>query len=772
MKQHNAAVDKRDCWGSARERERMKARFNIRQRVNHSMVQPGGSSSPMSSIQAGPTTKTEASDEVISKYLLYIRKGDRSKFSTTFMDRHFAVVSALHSIRQHILEKSDTLSETLLQATKLQGSKYSLSLEEHMESLSTFTLTEYAVWLGKNSMVSGMLHGGVNPCVRSSNPFRFASSGNASDPHFQYRVQNQEQQRRQQQQKLTEIGSKVLKRFFDSFPLRLSTYIVQRVVQMRTNISEALSHDTVKKTIKCGVEDIGSNNERTRVQISQGETTTFYCPICSGTICIDFRLKFRNCHHVFCELCFWKDMLSNIDTTTKREARDVVLCLVCGEKEMCDDALCHPNNRNTKLLQVDISHLSPIEKAELSLENFYRLPASQRELKATNSKKKKLSEVDHVESNWLEAVVPSLGSTQDVRLDKFSAHVERNAIVYVKGCLLVGVDINKTNEYGQSAVYVAAWRGYVELVKLLLDHGADASIPANGGSTISSIYPIACRRNEMKVLELVNENNISSSKTANLIQDDGRTDASTLLIQMSIQNELTCTALIPPTFNHPGAGSCFIDDALSPDTIEILLELFHSLPVDANQKIKKNAAPCSERSYYCDANGSLRRLLGNAVARAGLISTVIPAETVDNNNHRPSRSSTINPERESSSSSVLRVFPHMRFLNYSSSGTVLPPHIDLCRVNPFCRPSDKQNPKHRSTHTFILYLTDCQNGGETSLLEEVTADGSAPSLAKVSPRKGRLLIFPHLTPHEGMEVVDVPKILLRGELQINANVPL
>jgi hypothetical protein len=52
-------------------------------------------------------------------------------------------------------------------------------------------------------------------------------------------------------------------------------------------------------------------------------------------------------------------------------------------------------------------------------------------------------------------------------------------------------------------------------------------------------------------------------------------------------------------------------------------------------------------------------------------------------------------------------------------------------------------------------------------LEEVTADGSAASLAKVSPRKGRLLIFPHLTPHEGMEVADVPKILLRGELQIN-----
>jgi hypothetical protein len=253
--------------------------------------------------------------------------------------------------------------------------------------------------------------------------------------------------------------------------------------------------------------------------------------------------------------------------------------------------------------------------------------------------------------------------------------------------------------------------------------------------------------------------------------DENKNDSSNvrdpLFLQTLIQNEVECTELISESSNHPGAGSCFIDNAFSPDTVESLLALFHSLPVDANQKKKKNAASCSERSYYCDADGSLRRLIGNAVARAGLISTVFPTEIVDDDSTPPRSSMTSSGSELSSSSSVLRVFPHMRFLNYSSSGTVLPPHIDLCRVNPFCRPSDKQNPKYRSTHTFILYLTDCDHGGETSLLEEVTADGSAASLAKVSPRKGRLLIFPHLTPHEGMEVADVPKILLRGELQIN-----
>ncbi len=34
----------------------------------------------------------------------------------------------------------------------------------------------------------------------------------------------------------------------------------------------------------------------------------------------------------------------------------------------------------------------------------------------------------------------------------------------------------------------------------------------------------------------------------------------------------------------------------------------------------------------------------------------------------------------------------------------------------------------------------------------------------VTPRRGRLLVFPHVCPHEGRAVLDIPKLLLRGEL--------
>ena len=149
---------------------------------------------------------------------------------------------------------------------------------------------------------------------------------------------------------------------------------------------------------------------------------------------------------------------------------------------------------------------------------------------------------------------------------------------------------------------------------------------------------------------------------------------------------------------------------------------------------------CSERSYFCDAEGHVRRLLESILHSAMA-------------KHQQFESSVALVDA--------KVYPHMRFLNYTQAGTVLAPHIDLCRVDPFSSCDNQQQQLQRSTHTFILYLTHCSSGGETCLLEDVSGEGRDVILAKVSPRRGRLLIFPHAAPHEGLQVVDAPKILLR-----------
>ena len=105
-----------------------------------------------------------------------------------------------------------------------------------------------------------------------------------------------------------------------------------------------------------------------------------------------------------------------------------------------------------------------------------------------------------------------------------------------------------------------------------------------------------------------------------------------------------------------------------------------------------------------------------------------------------------------------------------------------------------------SSHTFLLYLTNCEEGGETSLLTHVSQESTPEDrIVDVKPIKGnfdyfftrelhapllkvihlaiilqvtriyygnvgRLLLFPHMCPHEGRLVKTLPKYLLRGEL--------
>ena len=60
-----------------------------------------------------------------------------------------------------------------------------------------------------------------------------------------------------------------------------------------------------------------------------------------------------------------------------------------------------------------------------------------------------------------------------------------------------------------------------------------------------------------------------------------------------------------------------------------------------------------------------------------------------------------------------------------------------------------------------------ESGGASTIVGKVITDGiwydDDEVLASVSPRRGRLLVFPHVCPHEGRPVTDVPKVFLRGE---------
>ena len=161
------------------------------------------------------------------------------------------------------------------------------------------------------------------------------------------------------------------------------------------------------------------------------------------------------------------------------------------------------------------------------------------------------------------------------------------------------------------------------------------------------------------------------------------------------------------------------------------------------------------------------------------------------------------------------VFPRMRYLHYGTVGGQMMPHVDLSKSDAV----GEWGATVRSTHTFLLHLRDCTAGGETVLLDSLSeatkravanelalaaknatgeddagtdehrplsSDESAPAkvtsstnngelyttasagedgvLASVPPRRGRLLVFPHVCPHAGLRVGVVPKMFLRGEM--------
>ena len=194
------------------------------------------------------------------------------------------------------------------------------------------------------------------------------------------------------------------------------------------------------------------------------------------------------------------------------------------------------------------------------------------------------------------------------------------------------------------------------------------------------------------------------------------------------------TRLVSPERDHPGAGSCYIDGGVPEAGLVALEALFTRLPLHPRTKCSQ---ALSDRSYFCDAEGWATKLLNDACA-AGLRSA---------REHEGERA-----ELPCEGEAVI----HMRFLIYAEAGGGLPPHVDLSRT---------RRDGKTSKCTFLLYLSDCDVGGKTVLLERISPQPCSV-LAAVTPKRGRLLLFPHACPHRADEVVaeGLPKLLLRGEV--------
>jgi hypothetical protein len=429
-----------------------------------------------------------------------------------------------------------------------------------------------------------------------------------------------------------------------------------------------------------------------------------------------------------------------------------------------------------------------------------------------------------------EAAYINLGSIRPQRCTELWKAAAGGNVARLLAVIETGVNLDATDEFGHSALFLAAWHGHYRATQLLLRAGA-AIIPDNAGTTPFQAACASGHGNAKMQSIFAGEASTESCRNDALLPSSALcASLCENLRRNSLGVPVTVTTLIPDGSDHPGAGSFVIDSCFSDRFLETLENLFYRLPIAPAEK-----SACSDRAYYCDVN----KFVSSALEM--LLRTNILSLDNESNNSRSRCGGKGDSQSPSTAAVEVQVLPQMRFLHYTTPGGYLPPHIDLSRLS--------SGTEIHSTHTFIIYLTDCAQGGETRLLEvsalsranvkvkgmgegksigrasdddgaSVCLDSSEthveeevepehrqqgerqqepsfhgsfnghtqPSttisnistgavdlkadsddvIAAVAPKRGRVLIFPHACPHDGATVVEVPKLLLRGEIVLPA----
>ena len=187
------------------------------------------------------------------------------------------------------------------------------------------------------------------------------------------------------------------------------------------------------------------------------------------------------------------------------------------------------------------------------------------------------------------------------------------------------MDVNASNECGETAAHTAAWLGLAHTLRVLAWAGASLEQQAYGGWTPRSA---AAARGHTAVLTVLDECAPSTpSPSPSQLQPEPEYQSEPFL-----PPEPEYQRLISHTSPHPGAGAVLVDRAFSAGFLAALDSLYTSIPsaeVDrqdriAQQKGRSYAKTCATRSFFCDGDGWVQRVLA-PVAEAALANECVAA---------------------------------------------------------------------------------------------------------------------------------------------------
>ena len=313
-----------------------------------------------------------------------------------------------------------------------------------------------------------------------------------------------------------------------------------------------------------------------------------------------------------------------------------------------------------------------------------------------------------------------LGASQARRMLLFENAAALGDEEWLQALLQAGVDVNGRNLFGQTALFLSSWYGHESAVAALISHGAEA-LPAAGGVT------------PKQVAEAMNHHGVVEMLCNHFTASAGDAEASVAdYFKASAHSKAAPQLLLP---EPDMVGSWLFLESFPDDFLHMLDNLGHSLPVPETEMGRRAA----ERLFFCDAIGCIQEALTSLLRSAGF--------------------------------GDVHVSPWLRFLRYKSPNVPLVPHVDYQWLPGYISASlPGYSPAGLSTtHTLLLYLTDCQDGGETWLLEEASEVSDTPeALARVPARRGRVLLFPHERLHMGTALRRLPKMMLRADVRLGS----
>jgi hypothetical protein len=611
-----------------------------------------------------------------------------------------------------------------------------LSCEEEKEEEGLFgermTLMKYAVRKGRDKIIGALIRGGCDPSVYPDINLR-------KSVHFVISL--------------------------SSFPPGYGVWLVKFVYEM--------------------IEQLNTTEEVKRGGRENGERVC--CQRCEKTLPHDENelpalLKWQPCQHEVCYHCTWETVCIPL-----QDCFHSLRCPICQRR--CD------GGNDTIYLDEDTlmtrANITPSERAKYSFHLWSQLPSEYSSESKPSQPPPPMSHTQlsstsppsdpHTSKRPVFLVGPLyevskylIGTTQEQRLLEFHRSVLNKNIYRLYWIFLAGVDINGQNKYGQTALMIASSLGSLDIVKFLLWGGGDPSVCDHIHSTV---YQTALSHDHQTLCTYFQQS-LNPSLLNQLKGDEDQQLLLHLHLHLPCESFDSClqptlVTLIPHSSPlTEGRGSCYLDHCFSNSFLEYLDHCFEHCQTASSSgdhkeekeqgRGKKGSVDstdpltCPKRYHLYDSNHIIRSEISSALSLfrdelslASCLPTTFTDPSVTADPSAALSASTV-PDRDRAP--CHSILPMMKYLSYTTSGIKLEPHIDLSKQDPLTTIS--------STHTLIIYLTTCHEGGETILLDRLTE----PTVQiKIQPIRGRMLIFPHHCPHEGGTVVQVPKLLLRCE---------